>query len=115
MTTLAFMGFSRNFAMGVELLFLLVCGALGWRLIWAILVTPRLNQVPPLRKHEEPAEPKQAVRVLLREPEPEPEPEYPCIEVITPREALPSGPIEVITPRAALPSGDRSIVRRVVR
>jgi hypothetical protein len=110
MTTLA-LSLLRTDAL--QALFILVCGALAWRLIWAILVTPRLNQVRPLRKEKEPVEEQQSVRVLLRQPEPEPE--IRCIEVIDTREALPSGPTEIITPRPALPSGERRMVRRASR
>ncbi len=110
MTTLAFL---RTDALTA--LFILVCGALAWRLIWAILVTPRLNQVPPLMKRKEPPDSSQTVQVLLRDREPETEPEIRCIEVIDTREALPSRPTEVITPRSALPNGERRMVRRIAK
>ena len=108
MTTLA-LSLLRTDAL--QALFILVCGALAWRLIWAILVTPRLNQVPPLRRQEAAEEPQQSVRVLLREPEPE----VRCIEVIDNRAALPNATIDAITPRPALPTGERRMVRRVSR
>lgn len=110
MTVLAFHSLLRTDALVA--LFILVCGALAWRLIWAILVTPRLDRVPPLMRQKEPEEQRPPVRVLIRDAEPEIEPDYPIIEVITPREALPStseaGPIV----RPVLTPGDRSIVRR---
>jgi len=96
----------------VQVIVTLVFGALAWRLIWAILVSPRLNQIPPLFGQKDSAEPRAESRVRIRESLPEPEPEYLSIEVITPREALPSraGP-EAIS-RPALTDGNRNIVRR---
>ena len=111
METLAFLGIPRNFAMGVQILFLLVCGALGWRLIWAILVTPRLDRLPRRAEAPERTEEEPRVRVLIREPAPEVQ----CIEVIDTREALPRGHDDVITPRPVLPSGERRLVRRASR
>jgi hypothetical protein len=110
MATLAFL---RTDALTA--LFILVCGAIAWRLIWAILVTPRLNQIPPLFGRKESVEHTRPSRVLIREHEPEPEPEFQCIEVITPREAFPSRSSNEVTPRPALPGGNRSIVRKHVR
>lgn len=117
MYTLAFITDGQVF-FGVVLLF--VVGALVWRLIWAILVTPRLNQIPSLGRERESPE-KQApleradVRVLILNHQAEPEPEYPCIEVITPREALPSRSSTDTSPLPALPAGSQSIVRRRAR
>lgn len=100
MTTLAFL---RTDAL--QALFVLVCGALAWRLIWAILVTPRLDRIPPKVERPEPIEEDSRVRVLVREPAPtiefEPRPQIDLIEVITPAKAL--------------PSASRSMVRRVQR
>lgn len=83
----------------LQIVIVLVFGALAWRLIWAILVTPRLDRIPGRTPApvEEPSEEAPRVRVLIREPDPE-------INVI-----------EVITPAQALPSGSRDMVRRVSR
>jgi hypothetical protein len=109
MSTLAFISKGEVF---LSVVVTLVLGALAWRLIWAILVTPRLDRVPPLLRPKEPEEQCSPVRVLIRDAEPETEPDYPIIEVITPREALPStseaGPVA----RPVLPHGNRAIVRR---
>ncbi|MCC6228531.1 MAG: hypothetical protein IT432_04815 [Phycisphaerales bacterium] len=110
MTTLA-ISLLRTDAL--QALFIVVCGALAWRLIWAILVTPRLDKVPPLLNEADPVEDQPTVRVLLRKPGPEPD--IRCIEVIDTRDALPSGPTEVITPRPVLPGGERRMVRRASR
>lgn len=96
----------------VAIVCFLVCGALLWRLIWAILVTPRLNQIPPLFGQKNSAEPRAETRVRIRESVPEPEPEYLSIEVITPREALPSRATPEDISRPALPGGNRTLVRR---
>lgn len=117
MSTLAFQSEGGAFAVVVVTL---VFGALLWRLIWAILVTPRLNQVPSLSRRKEVPE-KEApveradVRVLILNSQAEPEPEYQCIEVITPREALPSRSSTDTSPLPALPAGSQSIVRRRAR
>jgi hypothetical protein len=83
----------------LQIVIVLVLGALAWRLIWAILVTPRLDRIPGRTPAsvEEPSAEAPRVRVLVREPEPQ-------IDVI-----------EVITPAQALPSGSRNMVRRVSR
>jgi hypothetical protein len=109
MTTLAFLNETLlHFGMVV----VLVVGALLWRLIWAILVTPRLNQIPPLFGQKDSAEPRAETRVRIRESLPEPEPEYVSIEVITPREALPIRQTPEGISRPALSDGNRNLVRR---
>lgn len=101
MTTLAFL---RTDAL--QALFILVCGALAWRLIWAILVTPRLDRIPPRVERPESIEEESRVRVRIREPEP-------TVEFIEPRPQIDL--IEVITPAKTLPNASKSVVRRVQR
>ena len=112
MLTLAFFERQPPIVIIVEFL---VCGAVLWRLIWAILVTPRLNQIPPLFGRIEPGPKQPEARVLIREAEPDHEPEFECIEVIAPRESLPSPTTHEGISRPALGDGNRSIVRRRTR
>lgn len=93
------LAFFNDSAVAVQIVIVLVLGALAWRLIWAILVTPRLDRIPGRTPapDQDPSEEAPRVRVLVREPDPQ-------IDVV-----------EVITPAQALPSGSRNMVRRVSR
>lgn len=93
-------------------LFILVCGALAWRLIWAILVTPRLKQIPPIFGQKNSAEPRVQTPVWIRESQAERHPEYISVEVISPREVLPNRITPEAVSRPALTDGKPSIVRR---